>query len=91
MVGGFRHKGLEEIFRTGKTRRIGTPYLRKCVRVLQALEAATQPEEMNLAGFRFHSLRGIPQRWSVRITGNYRITFAWAGENAEDIDFEDYH
>jgi plasmid maintenance system killer protein len=22
---------------------------------------------------------------------NYRITFAWSGENAEAVDFEDYH
>jgi proteic killer suppression protein len=46
---------------------------------------------MNIAGFRFHSLHGSPQRWSVRVTGNYRITFGWSGETAEDIDFEDYH
>jgi proteic killer suppression protein len=91
MVGRFRHRGLEEIYLTGKTRRIGVQYLRKCVRILQSLEVAAQPEEMNLAGFRFHSLRGSPQRWSVRVTGNYRITFAWSGENAEDVDFEDYH
>ena len=49
------------------------------------------PEEMNVSGYRFHSLRGNPQRWSVRVTGNYRITFGWSGENALDVDFEDYH
>jgi proteic killer suppression protein len=46
---------------------------------------------MNVAGYRFHSLRGNPQRWSVRVTGNYRITFGWSGEYAEGVDFEDYH
>ena len=76
MVVGFRHKGLEEIYLTGKTHRIGAQYVRKCVRILQSLEVATRPEEMNLAGYRFHRLRGSPQRWSVRVTGNYRITFA---------------
>ena len=91
MVGGFRHKGLEEIYVTGKTRRIGAEYVRKCVRILQSLEVATQPEEMNVAGYRFHSLHGKPQRWAVRVTGNYRITFGWSDENAEDVDFEDYH
>jgi proteic killer suppression protein len=91
MVGRFRHKGLEEIYLTGKTRRIGTQYVRKCVRILQALEVATHPEEMNLAGYRFHRLHGDPPRWSVRVTGKYRITFAWSGENAEAVDFEDYH
>ena len=91
MVGGFRHKGLEEIYLTGKTHRIGAQYVRKCVRILQSLEVATQPEEMNLAGYRFHRLRGSSQRWSVRVSGNYRVTFAWSGEDAEDVDFEDYH
>ena len=31
------------------------------------------------------------QRWSVRVTGNYRNTFGWSGENALDVDFESYH
>ena len=91
MVASFRHKGLEEIYLTGRTRRIGAEYFRKCVRILQSLEVAAHPGEMNIAGYRFHILRGSPQRWSVRVTGNLRITFGWAGENAVDLDFEDYH
>jgi toxin HigB-1 len=91
VVGSFRHKGLEEIYLTGKTRRIGIEYGRKCIRILQLLESATQPEDLNIAGYRFHGLLGRPQRWSMRVTGNYRITFGWSGERANDIDFEDYH
>ena len=91
MISGFKHKGLEELHFTGKTRRIGTEYRRKCVRILQLLDVAAQPEDMNIAGFRFHGLQGNPQRWSVRVTGNYRITFGWSGENAMDVDLEDYH
>jgi hypothetical protein len=36
---------------------------------------------------------GAPQeaRGVVCLSGNYRITFAWSGEKAEDVDFEDYH
>ena len=90
MVAGFRNKGLEEIYLTGRTRRIGSEYVRKCVRILQSLEVATLPEEMNVTGYRFHGLRGNPPRWSVRVTANYRITFGWSGENAVDVDFEDY-
>ena len=51
MVIGFRHKGLEELYLTGKTRRIGAEYVRKCVRILQSLELATQPGDMNVAGY----------------------------------------
>ena len=91
MIGSFRHKGLEEIYLTGKTRRIGPDQIRKCVRILQLLEVARQPEELNIAGLHFHGLQGKPKRWSMRVTGNYRITFGWAGETALDVDFEDYH
>ena len=91
MIGSFRHKGLAEIYFTGKTHRIGAQFVRKCVRILQSLEVATQPEEMNVAGYRFHRLHGSPERWSVRVSGNYCITFSWSGENAEDVDLEDYH
>ncbi|MDP8978974.1 MAG: type II toxin-antitoxin system RelE/ParE family toxin [Acidobacteriota bacterium] len=91
MIGGFRHKGLEEIYTTGQSRRISIEHVRKCIRILQALDVATQPENLNVSGYRFHSLHGTPRRWSVRVTGNYRITFGWSGENASDIDFEDYH
>ena len=91
MIDSFCHKGLDELHLTGKTRRIGANHIRKCMRILQLLEVASNPEDMNIAGFRFHGLQGNPKRWSVRVTGNYRITFGWSGENAQDIDFEDYH
>jgi proteic killer suppression protein len=72
---GFGNRGLEEIYLTGKTHRRGVEYVGKCVRILQSLELATQPEDMSVAGYRFHCLHGNPRRWSVRVTGNYRITF----------------
>ena len=91
VIEGFRHKGLEEIHFAGKTRRIGPDYVRKCLRIMQLLDVAVRPEELNIAGFRFHGLKGSPPRWSVRVTANYRITFGWSGDNAVDVDLEDYH
>jgi antitoxin HigA-1 len=60
VVASFRSKGLHEIYSTGITRRIGAEYIRKCVRILQALETATQPEDMNIAGYRFHAFAREP-------------------------------
>jgi proteic killer suppression protein len=91
VIGAFRYKGLEEIYLTGKTRRIGSGHIGKCVRILQLLELARRPDDMNIAGFRFHGLQGNPKRWSLWVTANYRITFGWSGEDAVAIDFEDYH
>jgi proteic killer suppression protein len=35
-------------------------------------------------------LRG-ERRWSIRVTGSWRITFGWDGNDAVDLDLEDYH
>ena len=91
MVVSFRHKGLAELYQTGKTRKIGAEYVRKCARILQLLDAASQPANMNVIGFRLHALQGDPKRWSVHVSANYRVTFGWEGENAIDVDLEDYH
>lgn len=91
MIVGFRHKGLEELHSAGRTHQIGASIIRKCARILQLLDIAERPEEMNVAGLRFHGLQGKPPRWSVRVTGNYRVTFGWAGDNAIEVDLEDYH
>ena len=92
MIGRIKHKGLAELYRSGITRKISADRIRKCVRILQLLDAASKPEEdMNVVGLHFHALQGSPRVWSVRVTANYRITFGWSGEAAVDIDLEDYH
>jgi proteic killer suppression protein len=62
VISSFRHKGLEGLYRTGKTRRIGAGQIGKCARVLQLLEVAGRAEDMNIAGFRFHRLQGSSKR-----------------------------
>ncbi|SPE44358.1 Plasmid maintenance system killer (fragment) [Candidatus Sulfotelmatobacter sp. SbA7] len=44
MIASFRNKGIEELYLTGKTRRIGASQIGKCVRILQLLEVAGRPE-----------------------------------------------
>jgi proteic killer suppression protein len=47
---------------------------------------------MDIRGLKFHGLKGADKgRYSVRASGNYRITFGWDGEDAIDVDLEDYH
>jgi proteic killer suppression protein len=61
-------------------------------RILLALEAATLPENMNMPGLRFHPLKGRNKgRYAVDASGNWRVTFAWDGEDAVAVDLEDYH
>jgi toxin HigB-1 len=90
VIRSFIHKGLEEFFTEGKSRRIHTDFQRKCALLLHALHVAKSPEDMNLPGYRLHGLHGNPKRWSVRVNKNWRITFGWK-EGAIDVDLEDYH
>ena len=50
-----------------------------------------KPEDLDIAGLHFHPLKGKPPRWSVRVTGNYRVTFGWLSEDAVEVGYEDYH
>ena len=92
MIRSFRSKILQRFFETGNARGLSVQDDKRVARLLRTLEAATRPEDLNLPGFHFHNLRGDQKgRYSVRVTGNWRITFGWTGEDATDVDLEDYH
>jgi len=47
---------------------------------------------MNLPGLQLHELRGNRKgTWSVKVSGNWRVTFTFVEKNATDVDYEDYH
>lgn len=90
MIKTYRSKALELFANIGDARKLPVQNHARVRRLLLALDVATKPESMNVPGLKFHSLQGNPQRWSVWVTGNYRITFGWDG-GAIDVDIEDYH
>jgi proteic killer suppression protein len=60
--------------------------------ILTNLEYATDIKMMNLAGWSLHQLKGkLADQWSVKVNGNWRITFRFVDENAEIVDYQDYH
>lgn len=91
MIRDFRNKVLKQFWDTGDARRLPVENRERVRRQLLALDAAGRPEDMNLPGYRFHGLHGKPKRWSVWVSGNYRLTFGWDGADAVDVDIEDYH
>ncbi len=47
---------------------------------------------MNLPGWHLHPLQGdLAGHWSVRVNGNWRMTFCFEGEDAILVDYRDYH
>jgi len=92
VIVSFRHRGLERYFLTGEKAGIRPEQAVRVRLVLGRLAAATSPKDMDLPGLRLHPLKGkLKGRWSVTVSGNWRITFGFAGKNAVLVDYEDYH
>lgn len=92
MIRSFRSKALRRFAEQGDASKLSVPNVARVDRLIARLEGAMSPEDMNLPGLRFHSLKGRDKgRYAVDASGNWRITFGWDGENAIDVDLEDYH
>jgi proteic killer suppression protein len=90
VIRSFRNRALKRYFETGEPTGLSVPNVARVGRMLRALDAATRPEQLGLPGFYWHPLQG-EARWSIRVTGNWRITFAWDGADAVAVHLEDYH
>lgn len=92
MIKSFRNKALQSFFETGSARGLSVQKPERIGHILRALDDAVRPENMNLPGLRFHALKGNDKgRYSVLVTGNWRLTFGWDGVDATLVDLEDYH
>ncbi len=92
MITSFKHKGLERFFTTGSKAGIQPNHAERLRLILGRLNASTDPKDMNLPGLDLHELRGNRKgTWSVKVSGNWRVTFTFAGKNAENVNYEDYH
>jgi proteic killer suppression protein len=92
MIRSFRHRGLEAFFTKNDRRKLPADRIERISRLLDRLDAARNPQDMNLPGFRFHPLKGNRKgAYAVAVSGNWRLTFRFDGEHAVDVDVEDYH
>jgi toxin HigB-1 len=92
MIRSFRSKALRNFATKGDASKLPVQNADRVARILTLLDAATAAEQLNIPGFKFHTLKGKDKgRFSVWVTGNYRITFGWSGEDSTDLDLEDYH
>jgi proteic killer suppression protein len=91
MIKSFKHKGLSELFETGQTRRVNQNLQSRCLRRLEALDQSVIFNDLNVPGFNFHGLHGVPKRYSIHVNGPWCITFEWVEAEALRVDLEQYH
>jgi proteic killer suppression protein len=91
-IRSFRHKGLARYFTSGSKSGIQAKHAGKLRLILGRLHVAVDVGDLDLPGLDLHPLKGDQRgRWSVRVSGSWRITFAFVGKDARDVDYEDYH
>lgn len=92
MIRSFRSKALRRLIEQGDASKLSVANIRRVERILTELDTATEPDQMNSPGLRFHGLKGKEKgRFAVDASGNWRITFGWDGDDAIEVDLEDYH
>lgn len=64
----------------------------RLARQLARLSSASSPGDMNIPGWKLHSLQGdLAGTWAVSVSGNWRLIFELKDGNAINIDYHDYH
>lgn len=92
MIKTFAHKGVERFFLTGSKAGIQPQHARRLQLQLGALNHASKPEDLNVPGWQLHPLQGgLAGHWSISVNGNWRLTFAFEGEDVILVDYLDYH
>lgn len=92
MIKSFRHAGIEKFFATGSKAGIQPSHAGKLGVQLFQLNRAKTPSDMDAPEWGLHPLRGdLRDHWAVKVNGNWRLTFAFEGENVILVDYQDYH
>lgn len=92
MILDFRDKRLENLFPTGKTKGLNAAHIKKLRFILASLDEASEPNDLQMPGFRLHPLVGnLKGYWAITVAANWRIVFRFDGVDVTDIDLVDYH
>ena len=92
MLKSFEHRGLERFFYNDDRKDINPKHTQKIVDILDRLNASVTIQDMNYPGSNLHQLKGaLKGQWSVRVSGNWRITFKFTEGHAYFVNYKDYH
>lgn len=93
MIASFRDKKTEELWQSGKSRRLPADLERRAFKKLALLNAAVTLDNLKVPpGNHLEALRGNRAgQHSIRINDQYRVCFVWRHGNAFEVEIVDYH
>ena len=87
-----KHRRLRRYLTRGDRRGLSAEWLPRIDRIVSMLNVAASPRELDLPGFRWHELKGDRKGvYSVRVSGNWSLTYRFDDNGPYDVDLEDYH
>ena len=93
MIQNFANPETEQLFATGKSRRLPPDILRRAIMRLTQLDAATSLEDLRLPlSNRLESLDGNRAGyWSIRVNDQWQLCFRFSNGDAFEVQIIDYH
>ena len=89
----FRDKHTENLFVTGKSKRLSPDMVRRAVRRLEYLDLAATLDDLRVPpSNRLHQLKGDRSaQYSISINDQWRICCRFDNGDAYDVEITDYH
>ena len=93
MIKTFADKQTQQLYLTGKARRVPPEVAKRAARKLEQVNAAVRVEDLRVPpGNRLHLLEGDRQgQYSIPVNDQFRLCFRFADGDAYDVEFCDYH
>lgn len=93
MIKSFADSQTEELFRTGKVKKVPADVARRALRKLEAVHAALQLADLRVPpGNRLHPLKGDRAgQHAIAVNDQWRICFRFVDGDAYDVELCDYH
>jgi len=93
MIRSFADLESEKVWNGERSRKLPSDIQDTARRKLRQINRTTNLFDLRIpSGNRFEQLKGYtPLRYSLRINGQWRVTFNWSNGDAHDVRIEDYH
>ncbi|ECI5745798.1 Killer protein [Salmonella enterica subsp. enterica] len=92
MIKSFKHKGLKRFYQKGDSSGLEQTLVPRLKNRLSMLDAAKTIDFLNQQGYDLHELKGDRANTrSVKVSGNWRLTFIFENGDIYVLNLEDYH
>ncbi len=93
MIRTFADKRTQELYETGRSKRLPSDIMRRATRKLEYLDLANALDDLKVPpGNKLHELeRDRKGQYSISVNDQWRICFRFIDGDAYDVEITDYH